>query len=321
MDWEKYRDELDRVTAPQAAVDGLMARVGRRRSAGWRRWTAALAAACLLVCAAVAAARGGWLDPVVRYGQRADLIEAYSVTVGETAAGEHCDVTLENAVTDGTAIYCLFTARYDEKFLDMDEAIRYLTMGASEGWNITGQWRVDDRSQAGWAQFVAVTGMTEGEEDVLGKDVTITLSFLDDAATGVMRPVETYQFDVHLNEHIDILEHTWPDGAKLVVTPLMMRLTVDLDVPDWYLAPDGAWMERYREMLDQTELSLRFADGSTFTAEDRLDMDQRVPFLMEWLGSGEDGYQPCRVALLFPELVDPKEVAAVTMDGRTYELD
>ena len=118
--------------AYEAAMDGLEEQVRRgalgetvRRRPVRRR--ALLAAAIgIIACGVCAAAAGrmGWLSPVVDYGDSEALMEEISVRVDQTAEGDHCDLTLESAVTDGRVIYCLFTGRYDEAFPDVDAVVK-----------------------------------------------------------------------------------------------------------------------------------------------------------------------------------------------------
>ena len=125
--------------AYETAMDGLeeqicrgtLTRRGKRRL-GKRVLLMAAALAALACGFAAAAEHMGWLSPVVDYGDSEALMEEISVRVDQTAEGDHCDLTLENAVTDGRVIYCLFTGRYDEAFPDVDAVLEdtLLTAGS-----------------------------------------------------------------------------------------------------------------------------------------------------------------------------------------------
>lgn len=120
-----------------------------RRKLG-RRTLLLAAVLGLLACGICAAAgRMEWLAPVVDYGDSGALMEAYSVEVGQTAEGNHCDLTLETAITDGEVIYCLFTGRYDEDFLDVDTALEDTLLMAGNWANAVSCWRLDQGEEPG----------------------------------------------------------------------------------------------------------------------------------------------------------------------------
>ena len=100
--------------AYESAMDGLeeqirqggtLDRPGKRRLG--KRVLFLAAALAVLACGfAVAAERMGWLSPVVDDGGSGGMLKTCSVQVDQTVEGNHCDLTLENAITDGRVIYC-----------------------------------------------------------------------------------------------------------------------------------------------------------------------------------------------------------------------
>lgn len=276
----------------------------------------------LLACVACSAAVvwQGWLDPVVAYGDNGDLVETYSVEVGQAVAGEHCDLTLDNVVTDGHVIYCRFTARYDEEFPDMDEAIRYVgVLPGDNNAGILASWRLDDGSIPGIAQFMVATGMSIGPDSVisyLGDELELQAYFLDDAATGIMEKIETYSYTVQLNDTIPKRQMLWGGGTGASVTPLMLEIAFAQEMPDSWEGREALW--------GRQDCVLEFADGSRFTLDDAL--VQRIQgsewrLEMAWDQKTPDGRQDtgiCRLWVLFPELIDPETVTAVTINGARY---
>lgn len=121
------REDWALPAAYESAMDGLeeqirqggtLDRPGKRRLG--KRVLFLAAALAVLACGfAVAAERMGWLSPVVDDGGSGGMLKTCSVQVDQTVEGNHCDLTLENAITDGRVIYCLVTARYDESFPDL----------------------------------------------------------------------------------------------------------------------------------------------------------------------------------------------------------
>lgn len=267
---EQYRREISAMGPDGEQLErlrtALAARPSRKRSVLRPALIAAVLAAALLIPVCAAAWRG-WLEPVVRYGDNGALIEEYTVAIGETRQGERCDVTLENLVTDGRAVYCLFRAQFDEGF-DLDAALdgafwsierpSWMTPGT-----VTGQScdlvRVDGGSRSGEAEFIARLYMEQGhtmyyfDEDgvwnrenvdsLLGRVLTISLCLPDvePRDPGQEERDEYYRFeDIRFNDTIDLVEFTWndseimPDGTRayrdsqLVISPL----SVYLDVPD-----------------------------------------------------------------------------------------
>ena len=109
-------------------------------------------------------------------------------------------------------------------------------------------WRLDQGEEPGQFRFIASTGqitdsqITEnngpGVESFLGREVALRVQILDDAATGVMQPVETYAFTVRMNDAIPSREAAWPDGTRVKVTPLMLRVSFRAEVPD-FTQPSG----------------------------------------------------------------------------------
>lgn len=135
----------------ETAMDGLeeqirqgtLDRPGKRRLG--KRVLILAAALAVLACGfAVAAERMGWLSPVVDDGGSGGMLKTCSVQVDQTVEGNHCDLTLENAITDGRVIYCLVTARYDESFPDIDDVMEDTLLFA-------GSW-ADVSAAGGWTK-------------------------------------------------------------------------------------------------------------------------------------------------------------------------
>lgn len=333
MDWTDYKEELDAVEVPERTVAALYRRAealpqdGGRRT--WRRAALIAAAVCLLTVFSCAVAWKGWLDPVVPYGGNGELIERYSVQVGQTAEGKHCDLTLENVVTDGKVIYCLFTARYDDAFLDMDDALEYMGVLGTSAADVMGYWRLDNGEKKGEARFIYVTGLVMEDAPLfypnvpfLGKEIGLNAYFLDDAATGVMKRVETYHFTVRMNDTIPTREKEWPDGTRLRATPILLELFFDQEMPE------GGWDSQQLETFAQRQdCTVEFSDGSRFTLDDA--METRIQggpsrsFGYDWEstpdGTAQDTHA-CHLWMLFPELTDPETITAVTINGERYEL-
>ena len=332
--------------AYEAAMDGLEEQVRRgalgetvRRRPVRRR--ALLAAALgIIACGICAAAAGrmGWLSPVVDYGDSEALMEEISVRVDQTAEGDHCDLTLESAVTDGRVIYCLFTGRYDEAFPDVDAVLEDTLLTTGSWANAVSCWRLDQGEEPGQFRFIASTGqMGEAmmppestEPGYLGREVELRVQILDDEAAGVMAPMETYYFTVRMNDTIPSREAVWPDGTRAVVTPLRAELTFTAEVDAWPAFADAAayedWNERILAELDPT---FRFADGETFGPEDVLPEEiQRgthgpgLDFMD--LGDPTDPDGPrqirCHLYLLAPRLLEAEQVAGLELGGEWYEF-
>ena len=287
----------------------------------------------LLACGVCAAAAGRmeWLAPVVDYGDSGALMETYSVEVGQTAGGNHCDLTLETAITDGEVIYCLFTGRYDEEFLDVDTALEDTLLMVGNWANAVSCWRLDQGEEPGQFRFIASTGqitdsqITENRDDAgesfLGREVALRVQILDDAASGVMQPVETYAFTVRMNDTIPSREAAWPDGTRVKVTPLMLRVSFRAELPDFTQASGGGdpWMA----FVEDQDLTLRFADGS-FTPKEALPLRIQRGVYTVGGSSAENPEDPengfCEVWMLFPELADPGEVMGLELRGNWYEF-
>lgn len=316
---------LDRVE-----VDIRRNEVGRARRRPARRTVLLAAVLGLLACGvcAVAAGRMEWLSPVVDYGDSGALMETYSVEVGQTAEGNHCDLTLETAITDGEVIYCLFTGRYDEAFLDVDTALEDTLLMAGNWANAVSCWRLDQGEEPGQFRFIASTGqITENNgsamENFLGREVALRVQILDDEATGVMQPVETYAFTVRMNDTIPSREATWPDGTRVKVTPLMLRVSFRAELPD-FTQPSGSGEDPWMTFVEDQDLALRFAGGGSFTPEDALPLHIQRGVNTVGGSSAESPEDPensfCEVWMLFPELAEPGEVTGLELRGNWYEF-
>lgn len=308
---------------------------GRRPHRSLARRTVLLAAVLgLLACGICAAAAGRmeWLAPVVDYGDSGALMETYSVDVGQTAEGNHCDLTLETAITDGEVIYCLFTGRYDGNFLDVDTALEDTLLMAGNWANAVSCWRLDQGEEPGQFRFIASTGQitdsqtTEnngpGVESFLGREVALRVQILDDAATGVMQPVETYAFTVRMNDTIPSREAAWPDGTRVKVTPLMLRVSFRAEVPD-FTQPSGSGEDPWMTFVEEQDLALWF-DGGSFTPKDALPLQIQRGVYTVGGSSAENPEDPenglCELWMLFPELADTDEVMGLELRGNWYEF-
>lgn len=289
-----------------------------------RRWLAAAliaAVLCLLTATVCTATLWGWLEPVVRGDGNEDLIEAYTVPVRETVPGVHCDVTLERAVTDGNAVYALFTAACDDEFIDPDDAITWCSFHYGTGWTIQSGWRTDDGTEPGIFHFIAVTAgnYDDGQpmESILGKTVELELCFLDDSRTGVMEAIETYVFSFSCNETISSVNAEWADGTALHVTPLMLELDYGEKMPEPFPGPD----------TEPDAIQLEFTDGRRLSLADALPQQHQgttgLRCVKSWDRATLDGEQDasfCHLSALLPELTVPQTVAAILIHGQRYTL-
>lgn len=289
---------------------------------------AAVLAAVLLV-PVCAAAWKGWLEPVVDYGGNGDLIERYTVAVNETWKGNRCDVTLENAVTDGTAVYLLFNARYDPEF-DLDFALEWggLTLYPSGAGGV--YRRIDDSSQPGTARFIGMVnsaGRGDSAGNLLGQEVKVWVAFHEPASReapdgGTIRYLqrsEGYYFDhVSLNDSIDRREMEWEDGTRLTISPLT---AVSEFTRMWEENEPG---EDYTDELDKLNVTLEFADGTRMEYADQgiTVKNQGALIDLGWSSviSGEPGAETGFIlSRQFPQLVDPEAVTALIIGGVRYE--
>ena len=339
------REHLTLPTAYETAMDsleeqvrqGTLPRTGKRRLG--KRVLILAAALAVLACGfAVGAAHLNWLSPVVDDGGNGDLMAANSVQVNQTVEGNHCDLTLENAITDGRMIYCLFTGRYDGEFPDVDEVIEDTLLMTGSWANAVSCWRLDQGEEPGQFRFIASTGqMGEAmmppevtEPEYLGREVELRVQILDDEATGVMAPIETYDFTVRMNDTIPSREAAWPDGTQAVVTPLRAGITFTTEVDAWPAFADaGAYEDWNEHILAELDPTFRFADGETFGPED---------VLMEEIQRGTHGPSlsftdlgdptdldstrqiRCNLYLLAPILLDPEQITGLELGGEWYEF-
>lgn len=291
---------------------------------------AAVLAAVLLVpvCAAV---WRGWLEPVVDYGGKGDLVERYTVAVNETWKGKHCDVTLENAVTDGTAVYLLFSARYDLEF-DLDLALEWgeLTLYPSGERGV--YRRIDDGSQPGTGRFIGMVNAACGGSpgSLLGQEVKVWMAFHDPAfweapdgrTIRYLQRSEGYYFDhIALNGSIDRREMEWEDGTRLAISPLTAVLKF---TRIW--EENGAG-EEYTDELNKLNVTLEFADGTRMEYADQGITVKHQGALIDlgWRyvcsGSEEPGVETgFYLSRQFPQLVDPAALTALIIGGVRYEM-
>lgn len=329
--------------AYETAMDGLeeqarrgtLSRRGKRRMG--RRVLVLAAALAVLACGfAVAAEHMGWLSPVVDDGGNGDLMAAYSVQVDQTVEGNHCDLTLENAITDGRVIYCLVTARYDETFPDIDDVMEDTILMAGSWADVVSCWRVDQGEEPNTARFILATGQVsetapeDREESYLGREVELVVKMLNDRDTGVMHTIEIFAFQVRMNDTIPSREASWPDGTQAVVTPLRAGITFTTEVDAWPAFADaGAYEDWNEHILAELDPTFRFADGETFGPED---------VLMEEIQRGTHGPRlsftdlgdptdldstrqiRCNLYLLAPILLDPEQITGLELGGEWYEF-
>lgn len=314
---------------------GALSRPGKRRLG--KRVLILAAALAVLACGfAVGAAHLNWLSPVVDDGGNGDLMAANSVQVNQTVEGNHCDLTLENAITDGRVIYCLVTARYDETFPDIDEVMEDTLLMAGSWADVVSCWRVDQGEEPNTARFILATGQVsetapeDREESYLGREVELRVQILDDGATGVMAPIEIYDFTVRMNDTIPSREAAWSDGTRAEVTPLRAEVTFTTEVDAWpSFADAGAYEDWNEHILAELDPTFRFADGETFGPED---------VLMEEIQRGTHGPRlsftdlgdptdldstrqiRCNLYLLAPILLDPEQITGLELGGEWYEF-
>ena len=338
------REDWTLPTAYETAMDsleehvrrGALPRTGRRRLG--KRVLLLVAVLAVLACGlAVGAAHLSWLSPVVDDGG-SSLIGTYSVQVNQTVEGSHCNLTLENAITDGRMIYCLFTGRYDGEFPDVDEVIEDTLLTTGSWANAVSCWRLDQGEEPGQFRFIASTGqMGEAmmppeftEPDYLGREVELRVQILDDEATGVMAPIETYYFTVRMNDTIPSREATWSDGTRAEVTPLRAEITFSTEVDAWPVFADaGAYEDWNEHILAELDPTFRFADGETFGPEDvlmeEIQRGNHGPGLdFTDLGDPTDSDSPrqirCNLYLLAPMLLDTEQITGLELGGEWYEF-
>lgn len=337
------REHLTLPTAYETTMDsleeqvrqGTLARIGKRRLG--RRVLLLAAALAVLACGfAVASEHMGWLSPVVEEDGNGDLMAAYSIQVNQTVEGNHCDLTLENAITDGRVIYCLVTARYDETFPDIDDVMEDTILMAGSWADVVSCWRVDQGEEPSTARFILATGQvsenaTENrEESYLGREVELVVKMLNDRDTGVMHTIEIFAFQVRMNDTIPSREGSWPDGTQAVVTPLRAGITFTTEVDAWPAFADaGAYEDWNEHVLTELNPTFRFADGETFGPEDVL-MEEiqrgtygpRLSFTDLGDPTDPDSTRQirCHLSLLSPRLLDPDTVTGLELDGEWYEF-
>ena len=338
------REHLTLPTAYETTMDsleeqvrqGTLPRTGKRRLG--KRVLILAAALAVLACGfAVGAAHLNWLSPVVDDGG-SSLIGTYSAQVNQTVEGRHCDLTLENAITDGRVIYCLFTGRHDGEFPDVDEVIEDTLLMTGSWANAVSCWRLDRGEEPGQFRFIASTGqMGEAmmppevtEPDYLGREVELVVKMLNDRDTGVMHTIEIFAFQVRMNDTIPSREAAWPDGTQAVVTPLRAEVTFTTEVDAWpSFADAGAYEDWNEHILAELDPTFRFADGETFGPED---------VLMEEIQRGTHGPSlsftdlgdptdldstrqiRCNLYLLAPILLDPEQITGLELGGEWYEF-
>lgn len=319
-----FRDRL------QAAVEELPEGQGGAKHT--RLWVLrpALIAAALVVALLVpvfAVVWQGWLDPVVRYGDNGALIEEYTVAVNRTVEGTNCNVTLENLVTDGTAVYFLFGAQYDLGF-DLDSALEWGALGLYPSGAGGMYCRIDDGSQQGTARFIGmVNSVNSGASggSLLGQEIGVQVTFYDliaqDTPDGGTRRYaqssEAYYFDhITLNDSIDLREMEWEDGTRLAISPLsavlkLNRLFGENDSRD--------------DEVTRLNVTLEFADGTHLEFADPgiTVKNQGANISLGWslTISGEPGTKNTLVmSRQFLQLVVPETVTALIIDGVRYEV-
>ena len=337
------REHLTLPTAYETTMDsleeqvrqGTLPRTGKRRLG--KRVLILAAALAVLACGfAVASEHMGWLSPVVEEDGNGDLMAAYSIQVNQTVEGNHCDLTLENAITDGRVIYCLVTARYDETFPDIDDVMEDTILMAGSWADVVSCWRVDQGEEPNTARFILATGQVsenapeDREESYLGREVELVVKMLNDRDTGVMHTIEIFAFQVRMNDTIPSREASWPDGTQAVVTPLRAGITFTTEVDAWPAFADaGAYEDWNEHILAELDPTFRFADGETFGPEDVLPEEiQRgthgpgLDFMD--LGDPTDPDGPrqirCHLYLLAPRLLEAEQVAGLELGGEWYEF-
>ena len=274
---EEYRRELEAIGPDGLELERLTDRLkaGNRRRSGVLRpaLIAAVLTVVLLGSVGAAVVWQGWLEPVVSYGDNGALIEDYPVAVNRTEEGEHCNVTLENLVTDGHAVYALFSAEFDPD-LDFNTALEeaywyinrpsWMPEAAVTGQSFTFS-RVDDRSQPGHAEFIAQLYMESGStmyyfdeegvwnqdkvDSLLGRVLTICLSFGNQKENWY----EFYNFeDVQFNDTIELVELEWDDAdvledgtrinnaTRMIVSPLSVYVDCRRNSPALAVLPENA---------------------------------------------------------------------------------
>ena len=327
----EYETAMDHLE--EKARQGTLSRTGRRQP-GKRVLLLAAALAALACSFAVAAEHMGWLSPVVDYSDNGGLMEIYSVQVGQTMEGNHCDLTLENAITDGRVIYCLVTARYDETFPDIDEVMEDTFLMAGSWADVVSCWRVDQGEEPNTARFILATGqvseiaLENREESYLGREVELVVKMLDDRDTGVMHTIEIFTFQVQMNDALPTREVRWPDGTRAVVTPLRAAVTFTTEVDAWPAFADaGAYEDWNEHVLTELDPTFRFADGETFGPEDvlmeEIQRGTHGPGLsFTDLGDPTDPDSArqirCHLYLLAPMLLDPDNVTGLELNGEWY---
>ena len=336
------REDWTLPTAYETAMDGLEEQIRQgtlvravNRRLGKRVLILAAVLAVLACGFAVAAERMSWLSPVVDDGD-SGLLETCSVQVDQTVEGNHCNLTLENAITDGRVIYCLVTARYDETFPDIDDVMEDTILMAGSWADVVSCWRVDQGEEPNTARFILATGQVsenapeDREESYLGREVELVVKMLNDRDTGVMHTIEIFAFQVRMNDTIPSREAAWSDGTRAEVTPLRAEVTFTTEVDAWpSFADAGAYEDWNEHILAELDPTFRFADGETFGPED---------VLMEEIQRGNHGPSlsftdlgdptdldstrqiRCNLYLLAPILLDPEQITGLELGGEWYEF-
>ena len=309
MDKKEYRRAFDSVSAPEGAMNAVLARISPRPRRTVRKAAFILCAVLVLSCGAALATgvAGEWMDAIVRLNGQ-EVPKGNLQAIGQTAEANGIRMTLVSAASDGYFTNLLFDVESlrglsltsaDEEGFSLKQTIlgdEWMSVPQGTGWSSS--WiRLDDGSDPTRAQLVL---SCDSSQTLAGEELTLTIHALEKLFLNDERCVETewkqegpWEFRFTLNSDLEIFHYTMAE-FRVYVSAIGVQIDGVHNAGFYWL--EGAVLK----MKDGTETMLHGAGLTTSTRSEKVTAQQY------------------RAAI--EELIDPSQAAAMVINGNEFPL-
>ena len=283
-----------------------------RRKVKW-----SLIAACLALCITLlgtAYAQGlisfSWIEKIFGIGEQNELLEGKVISVNESAVSNDITLNINSIVTDGASIYVNFSI---DK-LSTEDVLNNLSFRVSVptiyGYGGSGSKtpieNSNENSENNNQEFLLRYTVSGLKKSLLGRTITLTAQYceyhyvesFEDSVIEKVELTNEWVFKIKLNDTMESVGYTMEDGTPVMVTPISFSL-------------------KQTNFFSQTadHFKVEMADGSL------IDLMGSSSFEKGQIDENGNEVPSYKISsIMFTEIINPNDVAALWVDDTRYEL-